>query len=131
MKKKVIISIIIFLLFKALVYSGIFRDNTNPLEVTKYYYECQKNIEWPLMYQIYKKGCFTVDKITQDCSTYKLNSIDKIKPTVLENKNYIAVILVEITYKNRQAIYSIVELEKLEGIWLIKNVRYLNTISNA
>ena len=37
-----------------LVYSGVFRSTVNPLDVTKYYFECMMNKEGFLTYSICK-----------------------------------------------------------------------------
>ena len=62
MKKPIVICISIFLFSMFLVYCGVFRDYTNPIDVTKYYLECLKSKEGFLTYDISTPDFFDHDR---------------------------------------------------------------------
>ena len=112
-----------FIMF--LYYAGVFRDDTDPVEVAKYYYESMRNFEYVLTYQIFKKDKFNNLKDIDDHKKYKLYLIDKIEfklLNIISNTAYVESVLI---YKDNKVIKSIVALEKEDNKnWLIKDVQY-------
>ena len=111
-----------FIMF--LYYAGVFRNDTDPVEVTKYYYELMRNYEHTLTYQIYKKDKFNDLKEIDDYKKYRLYLIDKIEFNLLNQKNNTAHVQSILVYKDNKVIKSIVTLEEDNQNWLIKDVQY-------
>ena len=124
MKKSIIIILLIFLLFMFLVYCGVFRDYTNPLLVTKYYFDHLRNGEWFLTYRIYKPEFFNSYKIFQDFIDYYFQTINEIKLSLIEIVDNIAFVQAYIVYKDKHIVTSIVELHKENQVWRIRKVEY-------
>lgn len=122
-KKIIIIAISIYLMFMFLVYAGIFRDNTDPLDVTKYYLECLKNKEGFLTYPISAPGCFDEDRRRKLYKKYKMGNIAKIDLKLLETKGDYAYVQAKMIYKDKQTTVAVVELEREGRAWLIRNIR--------
>ena len=125
MKKIFAVTAGTFLFIMFLYYAGVFRDDTDPVEVAKYYYESMRNFEYVLTYQIFKKDKFNNLKDIDDHKKYKLYLIDKIEfklLNIISNTAYVQSVLI---YKDNKTIKSIVTLEKEENQnWLIKDVQY-------
>lgn len=124
MKKIIVFTIAVYLFFMFLVYSGVFIDYTDPMAVTKYYFDCLKNREGFLTYKIYKSESFNEDKLGELYSKYKMHSIKKIELNFLGINYTRAFVEAKIIYKDKQVNYATVELEKSEKNWLIKKVGY-------
>ncbi len=112
-----------FILF--LYYAGVFRDDTDPVKVTKYYYESMRGFEYQVPYQIYMKGKFNHLNEMDNYNKYKMyliNSIEFKLLNIISNTAYVQSVLI---YKDNKTIKSIVTLEKEDNQnWLIKDVRY-------
>jgi len=108
--------------FMFLVYSGIFRDYSNPSDVTKYYFEWLRNHEGFLTYQICKHEYFNPDKYGKIYTKYKMNLIDKIKLNLIDINNKNAHVQMRLFYKDKQVTDIVVELVKEDNLWLIQNV---------
>lgn len=121
MKKIIIIVILIFFLFLTLDYHGCFRNNKDPLQVTKYFFECLKNKEWFLTYQIYEHKYFNDSRMRWIYRHYKMALIEKIDLNIVEINENNARIQVKLDYKDKQTVYGAVFLEKSDKIWLIRD----------
>ena len=114
-----------FLFLMFLYYAGIFRDDTDPVELTKYYYESMRYFEYQLPYQIYKKDKFNDLKEIDNYNKYKMyliNNIEFKSLNIISNTAYVQSVLI---YKDNKTIKSIVTLEKEDNQnWLIKDVQY-------
>lgn len=124
MKKSLITIIGCYFFFLFLVYSGIFRNYSDPVGVTRYYYECVKNREWFLTYQIYVPDYFYAVKITDEYSTSDPFLIGKIKLDLLRKEEGHALVLAELLYKTKKQRQDLVELEFKDGKWLIRGIKY-------
>lgn len=125
-KKYIVLLVSIFLFIMFLIYSGFFRDYTNPTVVTNYYFDCLKNREAFLTYQICKSKFFSVDKTGTLYSKYRMQLIDKIETNLLDIDDKYAQLEDKIFYKDNRVSYAIVELEKFGKSWLIKDIKYKN-----
>jgi hypothetical protein len=104
-----------------LIYSGIFRDNSNPLDVAKYYIECLRNREGFLTYSICKKEAFNEDRIGAIYSKYRMHLIKKVELDLLNINDRCAQVEIEMIYEDSQVYYLNVRLDKSGSIWLIAN----------
>ncbi len=108
-----------------LYYAGVFRDDTDPIEVAKYYYESMRNFEYVSTYQVYKKERFNPLKEIDDYKKFKMYLMDRIEfrlIDIISNTAHIQSILV---YKDNKIIKSIVTLEREDNKnWLIRDVQY-------
>lgn len=126
--KKIIVALVgAYLFFLFLSYCGIFRNDRNPGSVIRYYYDSIKNGEWFLTYQIASPSYFDVGRIfDNEYLERKFYLLEKIsKMDVLTSKENHVSLGIELTYKNKEKLHSIVELEMIEGRWLIKDIKYL------
>jgi len=123
-KKVIIIAISIHLIAMFLVYSGVFRDYTNPLVVTKYYFECLRNREGFLTYSVSANSFFDPDKSLMLYTKYNMYHIKEIKPRLLDIKGEIAHVQVDILYRDGDIVTAIVELERSNKGWLMNSVVY-------
>ncbi|MFC1646037.1 hypothetical protein ACFL2Y_02530 [Candidatus Omnitrophota bacterium] len=114
------ICIALFLVF--LDYSGAFRDYSNPIEVTAFYFDCLKNREGFLTYSISKPKFFNKDYNGALFRKYKMNAIKKIEYALLRSSDEIARVETKILYKKMEPMYVVTELEKSGNIWLIKDM---------
>jgi hypothetical protein len=122
MKRIITILISIFVFFIFLVYSGIFRDYNDPIDVTKYYFECLKNREGFLTYRISKSDFFNEDRMGKLYNKFNMHNLSKIQLNLKENKNGYATVQTKIIYKTGDLTCLIVDLEKKGNIWLIDNI---------
>lgn len=126
MKKVIVILASAYLFFLFLLYCGIFRNGKDPASVIQYYYDYIKNGEWFLTYQIYDPSCFNAGKMFDESLSRKLYQVKRIaKIDTLAIKGGHALFEVQLLYKNKDIRHSIVELEMIEGRWLIKDIKYL------
>lgn len=124
MKRIITIAIFLILAFMFLVYSGVFRDNSDPLDVTRYYFQCLKNREGFLTYQISTSVFFDPDKHGDLYKKCNMSDITKIKLSLSEIKDDYAYVLTKIVYKNKQTHSAIARLKKVGKVWLMDDVRY-------
>ncbi len=126
MKKLIIIFFLIFLGIMFLIYAGFFRDNSNPLSVTKFYFDCIKNREGFLLSSVYAEGYRGINK-GRDISLYgrfNISSAEKIKLSLLEINSDRALILGQFLYKDKAGLKVLVGLKKLVKNWLITDVKW-------
>ncbi len=121
MKRISIIIASIYLTFMFLVYSGVFRDYTNPLDVTRHYFECMKNKEGFLTYKISAPGFFNPDKLGKIYNKYNMGEIKNFTLQLIENDDNNASVQAELVYRKGEKIYIAVKLEKKNKNWLISN----------
>ena len=121
MKKIIVIAISTFLVVMFLIYSGVFRDYTNPVAVVQYYFECLKNREGFLTYQICKKEFFNEDRLGKIYKKYKMNLIDRILLKLNDLRDNSANVQAKIIYKDKKERIVNFELEKNDKIWKIRN----------
>lgn len=107
-----------------LIYSGVFLDRSNPSKIAEYYYDCAKNWEWFLTYQIYERGKFDFGREMQDYNSHKFYLIKKIVLETVELKEPFAVVQAAIFYKNGTFCKSNMELKKNGRNWKILNITY-------
>jgi len=124
MKKTIVIAILICLFYMFLVYSGVFRNNSDPLAVSRYYYECLRNWEWFLTYPIYKKTYFNYSRDIQDYKQHKIYLVKKIDFSLLSISQKNAFVLAKISYKDNSVITGIIELEMVDRDWKMLGVKY-------
>ena len=123
MKKVFIISIATYMVFMFLVYSGVFRTMANPLDVTKYYFECMQNREGFLTYPICKSNFFNEDRGGIIYSKLEMNLIDKIDLKLLDTANNYSTVQAKIIYINGSVRSLIAELQKSDESWLIVDLK--------
>lgn len=124
MKKKFVILAGIVLFFYFLAYSGFFRNDRDPLTVANYYYNCMKEGEWPLSYQVYNREYFDYSVILANYEKFKLNRVNKIELIPLIVSDHHTSVSAQLTYKNGSSIASSMELEKKGRNWLVRKVEY-------
>ena len=122
MKTAIIVIVSLFLLFTFLAYGGFFRNNKDPLVISKYYFECLKNREGFLTYQISTHNFFNDDRDGRLFYKYKLHNLAKFQPGIALLKDNIANVELELVYKDKRVIQLFVELEQNEKDWLIRNI---------
>ena len=125
MKKSITLIISIYLFVMCLIYSGIFRDYSNPLDVTKYYFECLKNREGFLTYQISMKDYFNDDRLGELYKIYELGNLRKLHFELKETQGNNALVLAEIILKNNNKTEALVKLQKDNNIWKIRELKKL------
>lgn len=124
MQKNITIVVFVYLFFMFLAYSGVFRDYTDPRVTAKYYFDCLKNREGFLTYKISKPEFFNDDRGEIFYSKYRLFSVKRIKLDVLDLNDKHAIVEAKIIYNDKKSMYSKVELERNDNIWLISNVSF-------
>lgn len=102
-----------------LVYSGVFRDATDPLVVSRHYIECLKNREGFLSYGITKPEFFNTDKVGAIYNRYRMNLISKTKFSLKKIREKIAYVEGEMIYKDKKIIYVDMELSREGRTWLV------------
>lgn len=124
MKKIVISGIAAGLFFMFLIYSGVFRNNSNPLEVADYYFECLKSQQGFLTYQISMPDCFDTDQQGVLYKKYNMGDIRKLKLKLAKIKDDGAYVYATFVYKNKDTVNNLVKLQKVDNAWLVKEVLY-------
>lgn len=124
MKRLVMSLLAIYLLVMFLVYTGFFRDNSDPKDVVKYYYDCLKNWESFLTYQVYLRENFDGVKIFSEMKERRLFLLQDVSMEVIRISDANAYVQAKLCYRNKQSLASMVELTKVGKKWLIKDVRY-------
>lgn len=119
MKKIITIVISIYLFFMFLVYSGVFRNYSDPFDVVNYYLECMKNREGFLTYQISKSVFFNPDKNGSLYIKYKMGDATKIKLNIKEKNDKYCYVQAKIIHKNYPTDNLLLKLEKFDNIWKI------------
>jgi len=126
MKKVFLGLIFLYLFFYFLVYCGVFRNNSDPVKVAKFYFECMKNYEWMLTYPITKTGYFEAKDLVNN--TQKIFFRANIKPAefkLLGIKENTATVETKFICEDQQVIKSVAILERNnQKKWLIKEVSY-------
>ena len=107
-----------------LAYCDVFRDYTDPIKVTEYYFENLRNGEWFLTYRIYNKDSFDTNKVFRNFIDYYFPLIEEIKIDSIEMKDNLAFVQAQIIYNDASIVTSVVELQKEKQIWRIHNVKY-------
>lgn len=123
MKKTIIAIVGAYMFFMFLVYSGIFRNNSNPLDVTKYYFESLRNHEGFLTYQICDPKYFNEDRYGVIYKKYKMNLIDKIKVDLISADDRNSYVQAKMIYKDGGIIDIVAELEKKDKVWLMRGIK--------
>ena len=121
MKKIIVVVVAIFLLVMFLIYSGVFRDYTDPLTTVQYYLECIKNREGALTYQICSKGSFNEDRFGKLYRKHKMNLIERILLSTDKREEKIATVRATMIYKNGQEKSINLSLVKEDKIWKISS----------
>lgn len=122
MKKFIVSVIFVYLLLMFLIYSGIFRNFTDPIVVTKYYFDCLKNREGFLTYKVSSFPFFNEDKSGKLYKKYKMYLVKNIIFNLLVSNETYAFVEAKINYNDNTVNFDSVELEKKESIWHIKRV---------
>ncbi len=123
MKKLIVVILFPILIFISLSYHGVFRNNNNPLDVTKYFFECIKSNEWFLTYQVFDRKKFNAGLIRGLYAEYNVSLVDKIDLDLGETKNANASVKAKLNYKGKKTRYLIVDLEKSGNIWLVSGIK--------
>ena len=124
MKRIIIIIGCCGLILLFLVYSGIFRNNKDPVSVVGFYYQCMKNWEWFLAVPMHKKETFSYLKEESDYNEKKLFSLNNVKLKVVKEDADESIVSVLITYKDGHSMNATADLVKEQGRWLIKTISY-------
>lgn len=124
MKKTIAIILLIFFIFLTLNYRGCFRDDRDPLQVVKYFFECLKNNEWFLTYQVYDHRYFNDGKMRNFYRQYKMPLIERIELNLAQMKGDNARIQARMIYKDKEVLCGVISLEKSGKIWLIKDLSF-------
>ena len=124
MKRLFIILVCSSLVFIFIVYSGFFRDNSNPISVVDFYYQCMRNWEWFLAVPIYAKQSFSFVKTESDYMTKRLFEVKDVKLNLLGKNTNKAVVSVILTFKDGHSLNGIVDLVNEQSRWLITAVSY-------
>ena len=119
MKRIITITISGYLFFMFLVYSGVFRDNNDPLDVAKFYLQSLKNRQGALTYRICKPGFFDEDRGGTTYSKYRMHLIDNIKLDIMDMSDNYAHVRARISYKDEQVLDALIGLERIDKAWLI------------
>lgn len=121
-KNTITLSVALFLLYNLLAYCGFFRDNSNPVAVAEYYWDCLGSREGFLTYHISTGEFFNEDKQGGIYEKYKMNLIKKIEQELLEKNNDYSKVRVKFIYKDNTVAYVDMELEKRGKSWLIRGI---------
>lgn len=118
--KKFVTSLIFtFLFLMFLVYSGVFRDMANPLNVVSYYVECIKKRQGFLTYSICKREIFDDDRFGEIYSKYCIREIKRLEFKLIKKDNVNAQVKVQLIYKDNNFNSFFINLEKSEENWII------------
>ena len=112
------------LFFIFLVYSGVFRNNKDPISVVGFYYQCMKNWEWFLAVPSWKNETFNYLKEESDYREKKLYLVNNVSLKVLNENAKESDVAVFITYKDGHSMSGKAALVKEQGRWLIKTISY-------
>lgn len=126
MKKTITAIIFLWLFFYFLVYAGFFRQNSNPIKVTQFYFECMRDYEWMLTYPVTKPDFFIPSKLVSAMEEiFQKTKIKKMQFEPSEIENDTAFIKVELTCEDQRIIKAISKLRKNQNnYWLIEDVTY-------
>ncbi|MDD5774555.1 MAG: hypothetical protein PHS64_01280 [Candidatus Omnitrophica bacterium] len=108
-----------------LVYAGVFRNNNDPVKVSRFYFECMRNYEWMLTYPVTKPGYFDDRKLVGDKERiFDKERIDRIDVALVKSDEGIAFVRADLICLNERVIKSAVRLERSGNKWQITEVRY-------
>ena len=121
MKNISIIIIGIFLFFKFLVYSGVFFDQKNPLDVTEYYFNSFISREGYLTFNICEENdVFEEDKHLELYCKYKMSEIKNVEYELKEIEEDLQPVVIKISYPDREDNINImIKLRKINNKWMI------------
>lgn len=125
--KKIITGLItVYLFIFFLIYCGIFRDNADPVKVTEYYFQCMRDYEWMLTYQITEPGCFNVGELLDVYNKrFSSRNIHGFDSKLLNIRDNFAQVQTKLIYKDQKIVKSVVTLKNNKGKWRIKSVEYV------
>lgn len=124
MKRIMVILICCSLIFLFLSYSGVFRDDSNPISVVNFYYQCLKNWEWFLSVSYYNSNTFNYMKEENDYIDKKMFMLRDVKLKITNEDADKADVSALLTFKDGRLINAVVNLIKVHNKWLINGVNY-------
>jgi hypothetical protein len=89
--------------------------------VTRYYLECLRSKEWFLTYRVCKPEAFQKDYGLEVYYKYKLALVRRISINLLSQDSKNALVQARFIYKDGRYIVKLVNLEKIDKVWLIGN----------
>ena len=122
MKKIIVILASAYLFFMFLVYSNVFRNFSDPVEVTKYFLECFKNREGFLTYQISEEEFFNEDREGTFYQRYGLGNSIRIEYSLIKIENAHAFVRATIFHKRGTPTNLFVALKKDASAWKIREI---------
>lgn len=119
-----IIAVYLFVYF--LIYAGFFRDNQNPVKVTEFYFECMKNNEWMLTYEVTKPERFDSRKLIRlRNSLFRGKTFKSLEAALLNREDNFAQVQVQLSCKDNELVKARTILERNdENNWLVTEVLY-------
>ncbi len=122
MKRIVIAVALIVLLFLTLDYHGVFRNNADPLGVTRYFFDSLKNKEWFLTYQVYEHKLFPEARMRGFYINYKLGLINRIELSLRTMTDNLVYVQARFSYKDSTPeLLMVLALEKSGNKWVIRD----------
>ena len=125
MKKIIIFTTSAYLLFMFLVYAGIFRDYSDPVEVIKYYLECMRTREGFLTYSISAPESFVQDASGEIYyNKHRMHEVRSMDFSLLKSGKGQAYVEVNLNYPGQKTTTGIARLQKSNKIWLVKDIKW-------
>lgn len=121
-KRALITLILIFFFCLSLIYHGVFRDGTNPLDLARYFFSVLKNKEWFLTYQVYNHKLFPEAKMRGFYVNYQLHALNRVELFLSQTKDNSASVRAKLFYKNILPVFVTMELEKSGKKWVIRDI---------
>ena len=99
--KKVVTGLVgLYLFVFFLIYCGVFRDDGDPVKVTKYYFQCMRNYEWILTYQVIEPGYFYPGELLHALrGRFSNRNIEDLKIELLDIEDDFAYVKAGLVYK--------------------------------
>ena len=125
MKRIMSVLVFTYLFIIFLVYAGVFRNNNDPVNVSRFYFECMRNYEWMLTYPVTKPGYFDDRKLVGDKERiFDKEKIARIDVALANMDAGTAFVRADLICLNNRVIQSRVRLEKNNNKWQITEVSY-------
>jgi len=126
MKRIMSVLVFTYLFIMFLVYAGVFRNNNDPVNVSRFYFECMRNYEWMLTYPVTKPGYFDDRKLVGDKERiFDKGKIFRIDLTLSGIHDRFASVHAHLVCEGDQVKNSVVLLEQNNrNEWMIKEVKY-------
>ena len=124
MKKNIAIIITIYFAAMFLIYAGIFRNFNNPEVVAQYYFECLKNREGYLTYQISSPEFFDQDRLGKIFNKFQMKNMRRIVTELIDKNSAQAIVKATFFYSNKEKTQANINLKRTKSRWLITNITF-------